>query len=185
MSRKSNAEERPTPMEAAVMGTIWQEAPCTAYFIRKKFLNSPSAKWSGSAGAIYPLLLRLEQLGLIRSEQRRGANRKQLDYTIEKKGKVVLRRWLRQVEPVSDTGLIHDPLRLKILFIDLLSRKQAQNFADSAIEEVRSQLELRLIDCENNSVSKDLGGGLAARNAYMLTHARLAWLEEVKSELDD
>ena len=52
-------------LEGAVLGVIWQEGPCTAYTIRKQFVASPSPQWSGSAGAIYPLVRRLEKKRLL------------------------------------------------------------------------------------------------------------------------
>ena len=32
----------PTELEGCVQGVVWQQGPCTAYTIRKVFLDSPS-----------------------------------------------------------------------------------------------------------------------------------------------
>ncbi|HZE88705.1 MAG TPA: PadR family transcriptional regulator, partial [Verrucomicrobiae bacterium] len=55
-------------LEGATLGVVWSEQPCTPYAIRRVFQTSPSPFWSGSAGAIYPLVERLETRGLVRAE---------------------------------------------------------------------------------------------------------------------
>ena len=116
MSQKTDVIKEPTEMEAAVLGAIWQKGPCTAYSIRKEFLESVSPRWSGSAGAIYPLLQRLEQIGFVESKVNNRGKRNQRDYVISSKGLTVFRRWLRNLHPENDTKLIHDPLRSKMFF---------------------------------------------------------------------
>ena len=62
-------------LEYVVLGVVRQEAPCTPYVIRQVFAHSPSSYWSGSAGAIYPLVRRLERRGLLESTERRRGSR--------------------------------------------------------------------------------------------------------------
>src|SRR5262245_13459166 len=45
-----------TELEGTALGVIWAGQPCTPYRVRRVFLDSPSPSWSGSAGAIYPLI---------------------------------------------------------------------------------------------------------------------------------
>ena len=56
-----------TELEGTVLGLVWARQPCTPYRVRREFTDSPSPYWSGSAGAIYPLMARLESAGLLRS----------------------------------------------------------------------------------------------------------------------
>jgi PadR family transcriptional regulator len=51
-----------TELESCVLGVVWQRGPCTAYTVRREH-------WSSSAGSIYPVLARLESLGLIDGEE--------------------------------------------------------------------------------------------------------------------
>jgi DNA-binding PadR family transcriptional regulator len=55
-----------TELEGSVLGMIGVKGPCTPYALRREFLDSPSQYWSASSGAVYPLVLRLEERGLIR-----------------------------------------------------------------------------------------------------------------------
>ena len=58
MARQKSSRTDTTELEAAVLGVVWQDGPCTPYAIRQHFLESPAPRWSGSAGAIYPLVRR-------------------------------------------------------------------------------------------------------------------------------
>jgi hypothetical protein len=47
---------RLSELEAAVLGLVWSDGPCTAYAVRRTVQNSLSTQWSGSAGAVYPVV---------------------------------------------------------------------------------------------------------------------------------
>src|SRR6185436_18926108 len=64
-----------TDLEQTVLGIVWRDGPCTPYHVRSVLLRSPSSHWSGSAGAIYPLVKRLEARGLARSRAVRTGRR--------------------------------------------------------------------------------------------------------------
>ncbi len=57
------ATQRLSELEAVVLGLVWSDGPCTAYAVRRTVQASLSAQWSGSAGAVYPAVARLEQRG--------------------------------------------------------------------------------------------------------------------------
>jgi len=48
-----------------MLGVVRLEPNCTAYRVRQVFLASRSTEWSGSAGAVYPAVNRLQVEGLI------------------------------------------------------------------------------------------------------------------------
>lgn len=179
MSRNSDVTKELTEMEAAVLGALWQNGPCTAYLIRKEFLESVSPRWSGSAGAIYPLLKRMERIGFVESRINNRGKRSQRDYEISNTGLTVFRRWLRNLNPEADAGLLHDPMRSKLFFLDAISKAQAERLVRSALAELREQLRQFESDCEAVSDRKNSAAHLAARNTLLLTNARVVWLEEV------
>ena len=117
---REEATGRPTDLEAAVLAVVWRDGPCTAYAIRQHFRQSPTPRWSGSAGAIYPLVRRLEARGLLRSTPGKVGARNQRDCELTAEGLAALRRWLRVPSEV-DTALLHDPLRTRVLFLSALS----------------------------------------------------------------
>jgi len=158
-------------MEAAVLGALWHHGPCTAYAIRKEFMESPSPRWSGSAGAVYPLLERMERIKLVRSNVNRRGKRKQRDYEISSKGLVVFRRWLRNLKPDLDVALMHDPLRSKLFFLDALTANQARTLVEEALDGLRNQLSSFQGYAEQNPI--------VGRNMLLVTQARIEWLKEV------
>ena len=74
-------------LEHVVLGVVRLKQPCSPCWIRMDFAESPSSHWSGSAGAIYPLVRRLERRGLLKSTVRRGDRRETRLYRLTLKGR--------------------------------------------------------------------------------------------------
>ncbi len=183
MAKHNGSTTDPTELEAAVLGVVWQEGPCTRYAIRQHFLESPAPRWSGSAGAIYPLVRRLETRGLVRSAPSTQGRRARRDYRITRLGGAALRRWLRVPIAQGDATLIHDPLRTRMLFLSALPREEALSFVADALEALRRALRQAQEDCRENPGREDPFAHLAARNALLVTRARVKWLAEVQAQL--
>src|SRR3954451_8504709 len=92
-SSHMTTQRKLTELEGCVLGLVWANGPCTPYTLRKEFLNSPSPDWSGSAGAIYPLIERLEKRKLIRSAQHADGLRLSKRYELTASGLSKLRLW--------------------------------------------------------------------------------------------
>src|SRR5882724_11662398 len=97
-------------LEGAVLGHVWANGPCTAYFIRRIFLDPQSPYWSGSAGAIYPLVKRLGAGGLIRSIEQMTGLKPSKGYVLTAAGRKSLHGWLRPLKDLV-VGAPPDPLR--------------------------------------------------------------------------
>ena len=183
MAKQNSSTTNTTELEAAVLGVMWQEGPCTRYAIRQHFLESRAPRWSGSAGAIYPLVRRLETRGLVRSEPSAQGRRARRDYRITRLGGAALKRWLRVPITEGDATLIHDPLRTQMLFLSALPREQALSFVSDALEALRRTLRQAEEDYRENPVRKDQFAHFAAKNALLVTRARVRWLAEVQAQL--
>ena len=172
----------PTDLEAAVLGILCRDGPCTTYAVRRHFLDSPAPRWSGSAGAIYPLVRRLESAGLLVSKPGASGKRSRRDYRITRSGLAVLRRWLRSSSP-ADSALPHDPLRTRMQFLEALPAAAATAFVTEVLETLTEQL----ASLERRSRRGDEGCSrferFADRNAVLLTRARIRWLKEVREVL--
>lgn len=96
-------------LEHAVLGVALVVQPCTAYAARVVFQRSPPVHWSGSAGAIYPLIWRLERGRLLRSAARRGDKRGTRLYRFTDSGVGKLRAWLRPSLPAGFGSDQHGP----------------------------------------------------------------------------
>lgn len=183
MAKQNSGTTNTTELEAAVLGVVWQEGPCTRYAIRQHFLESRAPRWSGSAGAIYPLVQRLETRGLVRSSPSARGRRAQRNYRITRLGGATLKRWLRLPIAQCDATLIHDPLRTRIVFLSALPREEALSFVSDALEALRRSLRQAQEDCHENPVHEDQFAHFAARNALLVTRARVKWLAEVRARL--
>src|SRR5579859_2754883 len=129
-----------TELEGCVLGVVWLRGPCTAYLVRREFLQSQSSHWSGSGGAIYPLLRRLEKQKLLRSRSRTwGTGRKEL-YEITRRGVQALQAWLGPpLEPWTARPTF-DPIRTRMSFFGALSPAKRRRFLAEAQKNAATEL---------------------------------------------
>jgi DNA-binding PadR family transcriptional regulator len=130
-------------LELVVLGVVWKMGPCTPYAIRREFLTSPTPHFSGSAGAIYPLVRRLERDGLLSSEAAQQGRRRSRLYRTTSKGTAVLKRWLRPPIPPKDIAGTYDPIRVRIYFLEASPRAQRRALLDEALTEMKRREEVR------------------------------------------
>ena len=168
-------------LEAVTLGCIERNQPCTAYAVRRHFLQSPASHFSGSAGAIYPLVRRLAKAGLLASESATTGRRRALAYRLTATGMAALRDWLRTTLDPSAAFTI-DPLRTRILFLSALTPAEQRRWLDVAEAALRAQLPL-LADLLNER-QDDPYLRLAHDNARREARVRLAWLRQARSVLD-
>ncbi len=164
-----------TELEGTVLGMVWARQPCTPYRVRREFLDSPSPYWSGSAGAIYPLMLRLESAGLLRSIERATGARVGRLYRVTPAGGRRLRRWVGPPYDAAVVGVPPDPLRVRVAFLSALPPARQR----AALEAVRAGLRLQLATAVRSLEAGEAGGPyfeLMARGAIAMLRTRLAWI---------
>lgn len=115
-----------TNLEGAALAEIANRGSATSYAIAQVFARSPSEYWSGSAGAVYPLVKRLAARGLLEPTAAAAGKRQRLDYQITPPGRVALEEWLLDAQ--SAAGLGFDPLRTRLGHLHLVSPEQRQEF---------------------------------------------------------
>ena len=170
-------------LELMTLGLVWLRQPCTAYAIRTVLARSRASFWSGSAGAIYPLMRRLERRALLKSKAARTGKRRRRDYRITAAGNAALRRWLRPPLPEADAAIVYDPLRTRMLFLEAVPHQVFADFVENALGELRKQMPLMEYDCVQHPLEDDPFMHFATRNAYHVMRARIKWLEEVRRTL--
>jgi DNA-binding PadR family transcriptional regulator len=175
MSRRDTLTE----LEGAVLGELQARGPCTPYTVRREFLDSPSPYWSGSAGAIYPLVRRLERLGLVQSLPSAAGRRRSRLYSLTEKGRNALQAWLKPPLPEIAVGVPSDPLRTRLSFLSALPRAGRVRFVAEARKRMKEHLRPIQRDLARRRRSGDTYGLLVARGALAALRARLAWLADV------
>ena len=174
---------RLSELEAVVLGLIWQQGPCTPYAVRQVFLRTPSPQWSGSAGAIYPVVRRLGSRGFIRSEAHAQGRRKSRLYRATARGLGALRQWLRASQFDWVVGVPPDPMRTRYRFLGLLPPRQRRAIASKWLRNMERHIRAVAEDFEARKKTGDPFSYLLARGALLHLHSRRDWLAEVTRSL--
>src|SRR5262245_60840622 len=164
-------------LEGCVLGHLSRRGPATAYAVRRAFLDSPSSHWSGSAGAVYPLLERLEARGLVRSRKAPTGARQAWLYAITPGGRRRLRAWLLPPFSADLVSTPQDPLRTRVHFLSLIPERQRAALFDAALAGLRRHLSalqaLRKVGPDDRR---------ALRGAVLAMRARIAWFAGLRRE---
>ncbi|MBI3450926.1 MAG: PadR family transcriptional regulator [Acidobacteria bacterium] len=171
-------------LEGATLGVVWTEEPCTPYTIRRLFQSSPSPFWSGSAGAIYPLVERLEKRGFLRAQATRTGKRKGWLYSLTPAGLRAARGWMGPPLPRWAVGVPMDALRTRVRFLGALTPSRRKAFIDEAIDMIGE--EIRLVDADRRArlTDPDPFNHLMGQGAVLMLRARQAWLRGVRSVME-
>lgn len=172
-----------TELECCVLGVVWQQGPLTAYEIAKPFAESQSSYWSGSAGAIYPLVKRLEEKGLVRGDVEQWNARKKRTFTITEEGLASLRQWLSPPFPDSAGAASFDPIRTRLGFLQALPARSRKRFLDDAERVIGEQLTILERFEQSERERGETLSALTAVGAVYELQARLKWLALVRQEL--
>lgn len=111
-----------TNLENVLLAQLFHRQECTAHELRRNFAESSSARYSGSAGAIYPTIRRLESFGLVASRpDSRGRQSRRL-YRITQSGRAAMRDWLLDLKPGETFA--DDPIRTRFQYLSAFSRDE-------------------------------------------------------------
>jgi DNA-binding PadR family transcriptional regulator len=174
---------QPTELEGAVLGVLREQGPCTAYAVRRVFLDSPSPYWSGSAGAIYPLMKRLQRLGRIASRGGATGRRTSRLYRLTASGAAAFRAWLLPPWPAAVTGVPADPLRTRVSFFGALSAAARSRFLREAMDRIEPHLRDQEKDLARHRRAGNPFETAVARGAIASLHTRRRWLQRTARDL--
>lgn len=167
-----------TDHEGTVLSLIHRIQPATAYQVWTIYAESPVSNFNTSKGKIYPMIARLVEWGLLRSEkvETDGRGTERLWCTPE--GEQALLKWVKQIKPTH--LLLEDPLRTKVQSFYLLSPDEQIDWIISAKDQLNGRLEL--LDEYGASVTVPYQD-FVHDNAVRSTRARIAWLDRMLSAL--
>lgn len=162
-----------TDLEGAALALIAGRGAATSYAVAQAFARSPSEFWSGSAGAVYPMIKRLAARGLLEPRPATDDKRGRLDYQVTRRGRAAMKAWL--LDATRAAGLGFDPLRTRLVHLQLVDADQRRAFLD----EVRAQFDAI---AERPAFPDD---PLAAEIHASWLKARAAWLAGLGFAADD
>lgn len=163
-----------TELEGATLAQIRESEPCTAYAIAECFSCSPSSWWSGSAGAIYPLVQRLHKNGLLTAKSSSTGKRKSKLFSLTSKGEAAFREWLLDAERAANPGF--DPLRTRLIFLDAVSTRDRRRFL--------SRVEARLSDDATTLIDDPNTSSVMKRFHKSWLKYRLSWLTRLGRDFE-
>jgi len=169
-----------TELQGAALGIIWLTSPCTPYQVRKVFERSPSPHWTGSAGAIYPMIRKLELAWLITSQRHKVGRRIGRRYSMTPAGSRALQKWLQRAITEKTIGVPLDALRTRIRFFAALPPSARVKLIGKVQEQLAKQIKTVRPECRRRRVSGDIFSYLAMRGALLALQARQVWLREVR-----
>lgn len=164
------------------LGVVAESQPCSGYAVMKQFQSSSSTYFSGSAGAIYPLLRRLEAAGLIKEDRHKAGTRTRRTYSLTESGSDALASWICAPLPPEDVAFMVDLLRARTLFFEKIPKSRRKAF----VKDARTQLERRISEFEHRIADTEKFGQIdrvSFQSVVLIDRARLAWLDIVEQEL--
>jgi DNA-binding PadR family transcriptional regulator len=169
-------------LESFVIGLVWQSGPCSAYDVRRALTASPSTQWSASAGAIYPLVRRLEKRGLLQSRTKTRGKRARRLYSVTPAGRRALRHWIGP--PIAEEAITvtYDPLRSRARFLKALSKSERIRWVEAsltALEAVESRVQRW-----HEMYGQEPYAALLTRNGELELQVRRTWLREVRRTVE-
>ena len=167
-------------LECFVIGLVWQLGPCSPYDVRRALLDSPSSQWSGSAGAIYPLMSRLAKRGLLSVKRESDSARARRVYRVTAAGLAALKAWIGPPLAGDAVTVTYDPLRSRARFLGSLSPAERRAWADAAGAAL-DQVAARVKQWQERYGPGDEMLSLVTRHGELDLAMRRAWLEEVRA----
>jgi DNA-binding PadR family transcriptional regulator len=126
-----------TELEGAVLSEIHHRGQKTAFQVRRAFAASHSLEWTGSAGAVYPAVRRLEQKGFIHASAAEGGRAtRRLSLTVQ--GRQALKVWSCNPRRASSVGI--DPFRLRAGIWTQLAPTERQKLFAKIRREIASSI---------------------------------------------
>lgn len=165
-----------------VLGVVSVEQPCTSYRVMMAFKSSTSTYFSGSAGALYPLLLRLEKSGFVTSKKNYRTKRISRDYLITPKGRKELKRWIEEPQVDRDGAFTIDLLRARVQFLELVEEYSQRKSLETSIQ-VLTELIYKKTSVLKNDESLNALERISLQGSISVDKTRRDWLKTVKTEL--
>ena len=163
-----------TEYESLLLAIIARDEPTTAYKICKVVERSPTAGFSSSAGAVYPIVGRLKARGLVTAAAVEADGRNTELLLTTKGGRAAVRKWITQATP--DQLLPVDPLRTRILSFDMLSRDERLEWIVKAKALVKQRR--AIVEEYNQSVTVPYQD-FAYASVMEALRVKMEWLDEL------
>ncbi len=182
---RTMAESATTTLGYALLGLLHQESR-SGYDLRKVFETTPMAHYSGSPGAIYPALRKLERNSLIHGKVERGNTlRPRQVFRPTPAGTEAFQTWLTRDIRREDVVWHIDELMLRFAFHSFLKDDSAtRSFLNDFLREVEGYLRELRKQLKMMPANTPVQGRLALESGIELYKARSRWARKALVHFD-
>jgi DNA-binding PadR family transcriptional regulator len=167
-----------TDNEGSLLGVVSRRQPMTAYQLVKVYEGSPVSSFNSSKGGLYPLIRRLKERGFLTGARVEGDGRGTEQLMCSPAGEEALRHWVRHIRDAHT--LLEDPLRTKIMSLDLLHREERIEW----VVDVKQSLAAKLEEVEEYGRAADVPYQRFVHiSAVSSLRSRMDWLDQLMREL--
>ncbi|MEJ7777008.1 MAG: helix-turn-helix transcriptional regulator [Sphingomicrobium sp.] len=145
--------------------------------VKRQFDHSASSSWSASAGAIYPLMKKLERLKLLEAASGDGGARL---FRLTEEGEMAFQEWVRSL-PANAGEAMPEPIRTRAFFLESMSQRERATFLAGA--QARTEAALKKPDVVGTARPSGFAG-LASFATKLELEARLKWIASARQFLD-
>ena len=166
-----------TELEGAILSEIHHRGEQTAFKVRRSFAASPSLEWSGSAGAVYGAIKRLEREGLL-TARATGDGRATRLLALTPKGVAAMFAWACDPARAASVGI--DPFRMRAgIWLGLDAERRR-----AVTAEIKAALEASVAAHQAFSRNRDAIERASIDLSLRLQQVRLDWLRELSAAAD-
>jgi len=137
MTKPKSAKLELTEHEGMLLALLAREEPATAYQLYRIFEDSPVSSINTSKGQLYPAIRRLRERGLVAATKVAGDGRKAEDLRVTPEGLAAVQKWVREIGAAH--VVLDNPLRTRMLSLDLLTRAERMEWVARAKALVRAK----------------------------------------------
>ena len=174
----SKATNGITEYEGALLALVLRPQPVTAYQLFKAHEQSPVTSFNASKGQVYPAIRRLKERELIEARKVAGDGRNSEVLSATEAGRKLVRDWVDDIDPSHI--ILDDPLRTRMLSLDLLSREEKLAWVARAKGLVRRRAQV--VEEYNQSVDVPFQQ-FAYRSVMEALRVKNEWLDELLSHV--
>lgn len=163
-----------TELEGAILSEIHHRGEQTAFKVRRSFETSPSLEWSGSTGAVYPAIKRLERDGMV-AARATGDGRATRLLSLTPQGTAAMFAWACDPQRSASVGV--DPFRMRAgvwLEMDPARRR-------AVLAQVKAALEASIEAHRGFARNRDTIERASVDLGLRLQQTRLDWLQELSA----
>ena len=171
--------ERKTELEYFVLALVGEDIN-SGYAVKVELQRIKGGRWSSQSGAVYRVLKRLFDEGLIRIKCKAGyLNRERTEYELTELGKSVVKMWVSETPSKHDLAVLIDPLRTRSYFLNRLNFEERGKVIKDWSASNRKLIQDLRKDIAHSPHNLSPLRKISYQNLILMAQARQGWLKDL------